>query len=101
MAQQRCESDVLKRVLIAEKATISDIHTQYTPLDVNGQDFTSLTLSEPLKGVDPARITVLTISGVANAPSEVGSVIHDRFSCRAYFIDGNLAHTLVIFDHDH
>ena len=30
-----------------------------------------------------------------------GATIHDPFSCRAYFIDGNLAHTLVLFDHDH
>lgn len=101
MSQQRCEAEVLKRVLIPDKATISDVHTQSTTLDINGQDFTSVTLSEPLKGVDPSRITVLNVSGVANAPSEVGSVIHDRFSCRVYIADGAVAHTLVVFDHDH
>jgi hypothetical protein len=27
-------------------------------------------------------------------------MIHDPFSCRAYFVDGTLVHTLVLFDHD-
>ena len=51
--------------------------------------------------IDTSRISVLNVSGVANAPSEVGSTISDRFDCRAYFVDGTLAHTLVVFDHAH
>lgn len=48
-----------------------------------------------------SRITVLDVSGVANAPSEVGSTIRDHFDCRAYFVDSRLVDTLVVFDHGH
>ena len=101
LAQQRCQSDVLKRLVSPDKATISDVHTETSTLDVDGRDFSSLTASEPLKGIDASRISVLNVSGVANAPSEVGSTIQDHFDCRAYFVDGALAHTLVVFDHGH
>lgn len=100
-AQQRCESDVMKRVVSPDKATISDVNTETSSLDPDGRDFSSLTASEPLKGVDTSRITVLNVAGVANVPSEVGTTIQDRFDCRAYFVDGTLAHTLVVFDHGH
>ncbi|MCI4675857.1 hypothetical protein [Candidatus Mycolicibacterium alkanivorans] len=100
-AQQRCESDVVKRLVSPAKATISDSRTETSSLDAEGRDFSSLTASEPLKGVDISRITVLNVSGVVNAPSEVGSTIQDHFDCRAYFVDGALAHTLVVFDHAH
>ena len=101
LAQQRCQSDVLKRLASPDKATITDIRTETSTLDVDGRDFSSLTASEPLKGIDASRITVLNVSGVANAPSEVGSTIEDHFDCRAYFVDGALAHTLVVFDRAH
>ena len=101
LAQQRCQAEVLKRLVSPDKATISDVHTQTSTLDVDGRDFSSLTASEPLKGVDASRISVLNVAGVANAPSEVGSMIQDHFDCRAYFVDGALAHTLVVFDHAH
>jgi hypothetical protein len=101
LAQQRCQAEVLKRLVSPDKATISDVRTETGTLDVDGRDFSSLTASEPLKGIDASRITVLNVSGVANAPSEVGSTIEDHFDCRAYFVDGALAHTLVVFDHAH
>jgi hypothetical protein len=101
VAQQRCQSDVLKRLVSPDNATISDLHTETSTLDVDGRDFSSLTASEPLKGIDASRISVLNVSGVANAPSEVGTTIQDHFDCRAYFVDGALAHTLVVFDHAH
>lgn len=100
-AQQRCESEVMKRLVSPDKATLSDIRTENSTLDTEGRDFSSLTASEPLKGIDAARISVLNVSGVANAPSEVGTTISDHFDCRAYFVDGALAHTLVVFDHAH
>jgi hypothetical protein len=99
LAQQRCQAEVLKRLVSPDKATISDVHTQTSTLD--GRDFSSLSASEPLKGVDVLRITVLNVAGVANAPSQVGTTISDHFDCRAYFVDGALAHTLVVFDHAH
>lgn len=101
LAQQRCQAKVLKRLISPDKATISDVHTETSTLDVDGRDFSSLNTSEPLKGIDVSRITVLNVAGVANAPSEVGSTIQDHFDCRAYFVDGALAHTLVVFDHGH
>jgi hypothetical protein len=101
LAQQRCQAEVLKRLISPDKATISDVHTETSTLDVDGRDFSSLNTSEPLKGIDVSRITLLNVAGVANAPSEVGSTIQDHFDCRAYFVDGALAHTLVVFDHGH
>ena len=101
LAQQRCQSEVLKRLVSPDNATISELRAEPSTLDVDGRDFSSLTASEPLKGIDTSRISVLNVSGVANAPSEVGSTISDRFDCRAYFVDGTLAHTLVVFDHAH
>ena len=101
LAQQRCQSEVMKLLVSPAKATISDVHTQTSTLDVDGLDFSSLAASDPLKGIDISRITVLNISGVVNAPSEVGTTITDPFDCRAYFVDGTLAHTLVVFDHGH
>lgn len=100
-AQQRCESEVKKRLVSPDSATLSDVRTEAGTLDAEGRDFSSLTASDPLKGVDRARITVLNVSGVVNAPSEVGSTIRDHFDCRAYFVDGTLQHTLVVFDHAH
>lgn len=101
LAQQRCESEVLKRLVAPDTATISDVRTETSTLDVEGRDFSSLAASEPLKGIDTSRISVLNVSGVANAPSEVGTTIQDRFDCRAYFVDSALVHTLVVFDHGH
>ena len=101
LAQQRCQAAVLERLVAPDKATISDVQTQPSTLDVDGRDFSSLATSDQLKGIDASRISVLNVSGVANAPSEVGTTIHDRFDCRAYFVDGALAHTLIVFDHGH
>ena len=100
-AQQRCQSDVLKRLVSPSNATLSEVRTETSNLDVDGRDFSSLNSIEPLRGIDISRITVQNVSGVVNAPSEVGSTIQDHFDCRAYFVDGALAHTLVVFDHGH
>lgn len=100
-AQQRCEADVMKRLVSPDMAEISDVRVETSTLDTDGRDFSSLKASEPLKNVDRARITVINVAGVANAPSEVGTTIEDHFDCRAYFVDGTLAHTLVVFDHGH
>jgi hypothetical protein len=101
LAQQRCQSDVLQRLVSPAAATITELRTEASTLDTDGRDFSSLNASEPLTGIDASRITVLNVSGVTHAPSEVGSTIEDHFDCRAYFVDGALAHTLVVFDHGH
>lgn len=100
-AQDRCESDVLKRLAAPSTAELSNVEVASTVLDPDSRDLFSL-LDDPLKGVDHSRITVLNVSGVVDVNGDAfGATIHDPFSCRAYFIDGNLANTLVLFDHDH
>jgi hypothetical protein len=100
-ARQRCESEVLKRLVSPKDASLSDVHTETGILDFDGRDLFPLTLDEPLKGVDATRITVLNVSGVANSRNAFGSTIQDHFDCRGYFVDGSLVHTLVVFDHAH
>jgi hypothetical protein len=100
-AQDRCQTDVLERLVSPSSAHLSDVRVETSSLDADGRDLFPLTLEEPLKDVDPSRITVLNVSGVVDAPNEVGSTIQDHFDCRAYFVDGSLAHTLVLFDHGH
>ena len=100
-AQDRCQSDVLSRLASPSTAKLSNVQAASTALDPDSKDLFSL-LDEPLKGVDHSRITVLNVSGVVDVNGDAfGAAIHDPFSCRAYFIDGDLAHTLVLFDHDH
>lgn len=101
LAQDRCQSDVLKRLVTPATTHFSDVRTEASRLEADGKDLFPLTLDEPLKGVDTSRISVLNVSGVVNAPTEVGSTLQDHFDCRAYFVDGTLAHTVVLFDHSH
>lgn len=101
LAQDRCQSDVLKRLVAPATTRFSDVRTDTSNLETDGKDLFSLTLEEPLKGVDTSRITVLNVSGVVNAPSEIGSTLQDHFDCRAYFVDATLVHTLVLFEHGH
>jgi hypothetical protein len=100
-AQERCESEVLTRLVSPSTAKLSDIETTKDVMDPDSKDLFSLQLSDPLKGVDRARITVWNVTGYADSRNEFGDLMHERFSCRAYFVDGNLADTLVTFDHDH
>lgn len=100
-ARDRCESDVLKRLASPSTAKLSNVEVAGTVLDPDSKDLFSL-LDDPLKGVDHSRITVLNVTGVVDVKGDAfGATIYDPFSCRAYFIDGNLAHSLVLFDHDH
>jgi len=99
-AQDRCESEVLNRLASPSTAKLSNVEAVSTALDPDSMDLFSL-LDDPLKGVDHSRITVSSVSGAVDAQNAFGATIHDPFSCRAYFIDGNLVHTLLLFDHDH
>ena len=100
-AQDRCESEVLKRLVSPSAAKLSNVKSAQSVLDPDSRDLFSLTLNEPLKGVDTSRITAWEVTGVVDVQSEVGTTMHDPFICRAYFVDGNLADTLVLFEHDH
>ena len=100
-AQDRCESEVRNRLASPSTANLSNVETARSVLDPDKTDLFSLELDEALKGVDHSRITVWHVSGVVDTQNAFGAMIHDRFSCRAYFVDGNLADTLVLFDHDH
>jgi hypothetical protein len=99
VAADRCQSEVMKRLAEPSAATLSGVKTETSVLDPDSRDLFSL-LDDPLKGVDQSRITVWNVSGVVEAPGAAGTV-HDRFDCRAYFVDGSVQHTLVLFDHDH
>lgn len=100
-AQQRCESDVRSRLVSPSTARLSNVQSTVSDLEPDSRDLFPLTINEALKGVDHSRITVWSVTGLVDAPTEVGSMIHDPFTCRAYFVDGTLVDTLVLFDHDH
>jgi hypothetical protein len=100
-AQDRCESEVMKRLASPSAAKLSNVGSAQSVLDPDSRDLFSLMLNEPLKEVDTSRITVWEVTGVVDVQSEVGTTMHDPFSCRAYFVEDDLADTLVLFDHDH
>ncbi len=100
VAQQHCEPEVNDRLASPATAKLSEIETARTELDPDSKDLFSL-LEDPLSGVDYSRITVWNVSGIVEAQTESGTTLHDPFSCRAYFIDDDLAHTLVLFDREH
>lgn len=100
-AQQRCERDVVARMMAPSTAKLSDVTVTRAQLDPEVMDLFSLSSGGPLHDVDHSRITVRSVEGVVDAPNEVGGTLHDPFTCRAYFVDGDLVDTLVVFDHDH
>ena len=100
-AQQRCERDVVARLVAPSTAKLSNVTVTSAQLDPEVMDLFSLTSGGPLNGVDHSRISVRSVEGVVEAPNEVGGTLHDPFTCRAYFVDGDLADTLVVFDPDH
>lgn len=99
-AQQRCESDVVARMVSPESATVSDVAVASARLDPEITDLATLSAG-PVAGVEHSRITVRAVTGVVTTPNEVGGTLNDPFTCRAYFIDGRLADTLVLLGHDH
>lgn len=99
-ARQRCEVDVIKRLASPATAQISDIDARSDVLDTDSRDLFSL-LDPPLKGVDQSRIEVWNVAGVVHSKSDFGSTMQTPFTCRAYFLDGDLVHTLVLLDHNH
>lgn len=100
-AQERCESDVVKQLASPSAAKLSDVKSEASVLDPDKRDLFSLQLNEPLKGVATSRITVWQVTGTVDAQSEVGTTMHDPFTCRAYFVDDSLADTLILFEHNH
>lgn len=100
-AQQRCERDVASRMVTPSTAKVSDVTVTDAQLDPEVMDLFALLSGGSLHGIDHARISVLSVGGVVEVPSEVGGALRDPFTCRAYFVDGGLVDTLVVFDHDH
>lgn len=100
-ARDRCEADVMKQLASPSTAQLSDVKSEASVLDPDSRDLFTLELNERLKGVETARISVWEVSGFVDARSEIGTTMHDPFTCRAYFVDADLADTLVIFEHDH
>ncbi|WKG00773.1 hypothetical protein [Mycolicibacterium sp. HK-90] len=99
--QDRCETDVRGKLASPQTAQLAGVQATVADLEPDSRDLFALTTDEPLKGVDQSRITVWNVSGTVEAQTEVGSTIHDPFTCRAYFVDGNLVDTLVLFDREH
>ncbi|QZT54992.1 hypothetical protein [Mycolicibacterium austroafricanum] len=100
-AQQRCERDVVARLVAPSTAKLTDVTVTSAQLDPEVMDLFSLLSGGRLNGVDHSRISVQSVEGVVVAPNEMGGTLHDPFTCRAYFVDGDLVDTLVVFDHDH
>jgi hypothetical protein len=99
-AQQRCETDVVNRLASPSTAQISKIEAMSDVLDADSRDLFSL-LEQPLKGADHSRIKVWNVAGIVNSQNDFGDTMQSPFTCRAYFLDGNLVHTLVLLDHHH
>lgn len=99
-AQQRCEQDVLGRLAAPSTGTLSEVAVNRSELDPEITDLSPLS-RETLKDVDRSRITVLAVTGTVAAPNAFGDSLTDPFTCRAYFVDGALTETLVVFEHDH
>jgi hypothetical protein len=100
-AQQRCERDVVARLVTPSAAKLSDVNVTSAQLDPEVMDLFSLSSGGRLNGVDHSRISVRSVEGVVEVPNEMGGTLHDPFKCRAYFVDGDLVDTLVVFDHVH
>lgn len=96
-AQKRCETETLNRLISPSTAQLTKVQTELSQLDADSRDLFSL-LDEPLKGVDHSRIRVWNVSGVVDAKNDFGGTIKTPFTCRAYFVDSGLAHTLVLLD---
>lgn len=99
-AQQRCEVDVVNRLASPSTAQISEINATSDVLDADSRDLFSL-LEPPLKGIDQSRIRVWNVAGVVNSENDFGDSMRTPFTCRVYFLDGNLMRTLVLLDHHH
>jgi hypothetical protein len=99
-AQQRCKVDVVDRLASPSTAQISEIDATSDVLDADSRDLFSL-LEPPLKGIDHSRIKVWNVAGVVNSKNDLGDSMQTPFTCRVYFLDGGLVHTLVLLDHQH
>lgn len=97
---ERCEKDVLARLAAPSTAKLTEVTVANSELDPETTDLSALS-RDTLKAADRASISVRTASGVVQAPNAFGETLNDPFTCRAYFVDGNLVDTLVVFSHDH
>ncbi len=99
-AQQRCERDVVARMMSPASATVSDLTVTSAELDPEITDLAPLSAG-PLAGVDRSRITVRSVTGIVETPNEVGGTLTAPFTCRVYFVGDQLSDSLVVLEHDH
>ena len=99
-AQQRCERDVIARMVSPESATVSGLAVTNSELDPEITDLAPLGAG-PLAGVDRSAITVRSVTGVVETPNEVGGTLTAPFTCRVYFVGDQLSDSLVVLEHDH
>lgn len=99
-AQQRCERDVIARMVSPESATVSGLAVTNSELDPEITDLAPLGAG-PLAGVDRSAITVRSVTGAVTTPNEVGGTLTAPFTCRVYFVGDQLSDSLVVLEHDH
>lgn len=98
--QERCEKDLRGRLASPDTAKLVDVKVTESQLDPETTDLSALTRAT-LKDADHSHINVRSVTGVVQAPNAFGQTLNDPFICRAYFVDGTLTDTLVVFEHDH
>ena len=99
-AQQRCERDVIARMVSPESATVSGVTVTNSELDPEITDLAPLGAG-PLAGIDRSAITVRSVTGVVETPNEVGGTLTAPFTCRVYFVGDQLSDSLVVLEHNH
>ena len=99
-AQQRCERDVIARMVSPESATVSGLTVTNSELDPEITDLAPLGAG-PLAGIDRSAITVRSVTGVVETSNEVGGTLTAPFTCRVYFVGDQLSDSLVVLEHNH
>lgn len=99
VAQQRCEVDVVNRLASPSTAQISEIDPTSDVLDADSRDLFSCWSLLSKGSIN--RIKVWNVAGVVNSKNGFGNSMQTPFTCRAYFLGGDLVHTLILLDHHH
>lgn len=99
LAQQRCQAEVLERLVAPDKATISDAQTQPSTPTSMAEISPRWLPATNSRASTPSRISVLNVSGVPTHP--VRPAPRSTIASTVAPIDGALAHTLIVFDHGH
>lgn len=64
-------------------------------------DFGIEATGDMLDADDVSRIKVWNVADVVDSENDYGVVMHTPFTCRAYVLDRDLVHAIVLLDHHH